>query len=141
MSTPLAPEYAPTQPQTPAPKKKFNWKLAGMIFAAVLIGGVIGSVSNPAPPPVIQVEKEIVEKEVTVVQTPASCLMALEHAEAYMQSSGRVVNVFVQILDAVQVLDAAKITSLNPKIEAETAVIKELSPKYLAASADCRADR
>lgn len=137
MSTPLPPQYAPFQTQPPAPKKRFNWKLALTVFAAILIGGVVGSVTKPAPPPVVQVQEKEVEKKVT----PASCLSALEQAEAYMASSNRAVKIFVEVLDAVQDFDYARINSLNPKIKDETAIIEELSPKYLRSSAACRVDQ
>lgn len=120
MSTPVAPEYAPTQYQPPAPKKKFNWKLAGMVFAAVLVGGVVGSVSNPAPPPVVQVQEKIVEKEVT----PESCLEALDLNE----------DAFSGLSDSMgHVLDG-NYTAANRSTEK----IKALVPKANAAKADCR---
>lgn len=65
MSIPSVPEYAPyqyqpqPQYQQPAPKKQFNWNLAGILFAAVLVGGGFGAVLTPS-------------------KTPEACLLALD---------------------------------------------------------------
>lgn len=123
MSIPTAPEHAPahTPYQPPAPKKEFNWKLAAMIFAAVLIGGVIGSASNPAPPPVIQVQEKIVEKEVTVVQTPASCLEALElNEEAFSGLSTSMGHIMDGDYTAAS-RSTDEVTTLVPKVNAAKA--------------------
>jgi hypothetical protein len=124
MSTPLPPQYAPfqSQPQPPAPKKRFNWKLALAIFAAVLIGGVIGSVSNPAPPPVVQVqEKEVeVEKEVT----PASCLEALDlNEEAFSYLSDSLSSTADQNYTAAR-RSTDKVVALVPKVNAAKAACR-----------------
>lgn len=125
MSIPTAPEYAPTHVpyQPPAPKKGVNWKtlvplLAGAALAAAFFAG---SVSNPAPPPVIQVEKEIVEKEVT----PASCLEALELNEDAFSGLSTSMG---HILDG-------DYTAASRSTDAVT----KLVPKVNAAKAECRA--
>lgn len=120
MSIPTAPEYAPAQPQyqPQEPKKKFNWKLAVMIFAAVLIGGFVGSAVKP---PVVEVQEKIVEKAVT----PAPCLKALdlnEEAFGYLSDS------LSQTLDK-------DYTAANRYLDKVTALV----PKVNAAKSECRA--
>jgi hypothetical protein len=137
------PGYVPQMPVTPVKPSKL--KRFGLPVGLLLLGLVIGGASGASavPEPVVQVQERRVEVPVEkiVKETPASCLSALEHSEEIIQSSARTVGVFVEILDAVQVLDAAKITSLNPKIEAETDVLDTLRPKYQSARDSCRASR
>lgn len=121
MSIPTAPEYAPAQPQPPAPKKGFNWKLAAMVFPAVLIGGLVGSALNPAPAPVVQVQEKIVEKEVT----PESCLEALEINE----------DAFSYLSESMGHIMDGDYTAAARSTDKVTALV----PKVNAAKAECRA--
>lgn len=124
---PQPPLHMPMNAPVPSkPKPKFNWKMALIVFAAVLIGGVIGSASNPAPPPVIQVQEKTVEKEVMVKQTPISCLTALDLTEeafgAMSESLGHILN--------------EDYTAANRVTES----IKAKAPEANAAKAKCRAN-
>ena len=137
MSNPLPPQYAPfqSQPQPPAPKKRFNWKLALIVFAAVLIGGVIGSVSNPAPPPVVQVQvqEKVVEKEVT----PTACGTALDRGAEIIGMGGTVVGLLSDSLEAAGNLDAATIRANSEKIREQTQKLKDITPDYQLSRDTC----
>lgn len=141
MSTPTPPQYAPFQsyPQPPAPKKRFNWKLALAMFAAVIIGGIIGSVSNPAPPPVVQVQEKRVEVEKKVTETPAECGTALDLGADIIGMSGTVVGLLSNSMEAVGNLDAATIRGNSAKIREQTAKLKAVTPDYQSARDTCKA--
>lgn len=139
---PQAPQYPPYQP-APLPPKKSKFKRfllpVGLLLLGLVIGGSAGA--SAVPEPVVQVQEKVVTKEVEVTVTPVSCLKAIQHAEEVIDSSGRVVVVFSDILDAVKKLDADEIYRLNPKIDAETAVLQDIKPKYHAARDACQASR
>lgn len=137
MSTPLQPQYAPYQSQPPAPKKRFNWKTALTVFAAVLIGGVVGSVSNPAPPPVVevQVQEKIVEKEVT----PVECGTALDIGSEIIANGGTVIGLLSDSLGAVADFDAATIRENNVQVNEQTEKLKEITPEFLSSREACQA--
>lgn len=120
MSIPTAPEHAPTLPQSQVPPPKRNILLPILAGAAVLAAFFAGSVSNPAPPPVIQVQEKIVEKEVT----PESCLTALDLNE----------EAFSGLSDSMgHVLDENYVAANR-----STEKVKALAPKVTAAKLDCR---
>jgi hypothetical protein len=132
------------QPQVPMPVKKAS-KLkrfglpVGLLALGLMVGGTAGASAVPEP---VEVVKEVpVEKIVTKTKevTPQACLTAISQGELIIQSSGRVATIFSDILSAVQTMDAAAIRAANPKLDAETATIKGITPKYQNARDECRA--
>lgn len=140
-AVPPQPPQAPVlPPQKPSKLKRFGLPI-GLLLLGLVIGGASGASAVPEP---VEIVKEVpVEKIVTktVKETPATCLTAIGYAEDIIASTGRVVGVFGQILDAASDLNAARIEALNPEIDVETEVINELRPKYQSARDDCQASR
>jgi gas vesicle protein len=140
---PPFPPHAPVQP--PVPPKPSKLKRFGLPIGLLLLGLVIGGVSGASavPEPVVQVQEKVVEKKVTVnvPTTPQSCLNAIQYGEEVIESSTRVMQVLIKILDAVKTLDAAAINRLNPQIDTETTLLGEIKPKYQSARDSCQASR
>jgi hypothetical protein len=143
------PQYnvPPMPPQKPKTSKLKRFGLpVGLLLLGLVIGGASGASAVPDP---VEVVKEVpgpertVTKEVKVEvpKTPQACLTAIDNAESIIQSSGRVVGIFSEILDAVKTLNVAGIEAANPKIDAETATLNELRPKYQIARDTCRASK
>lgn len=136
----------PMPPQAPKKAKK-KWLVPVLIVAALLLGAGMGNASAAAKPAEIQIQTKEVEKvvekkvPVPVPTTPSECAAALDYAEDVMRSSARVVGIFSDIIDAVKILDANKITELSPKIDDETVILEDIRPKYQSAAATCRASK
>lgn len=141
----------PKAPPSEQRKKTWGWWLAAVVFAWIIgLGMGLGddsptpasatpapteTVTVPGPTVTVEADPETIEREVT----PGSCTLALDYAEEgfgitaqMMEAAG---TAFGKIGEGD--LDAA-LDAVN-KIDGYTAQINKLSPKYRAASAQCRA--
>lgn len=134
-------QYQPVPPlPEPKPKAKRKWLVPVLVTVALLFGIGIGSATKPTPPTPapITIEKPV-EKRIEVTVASPACTKAFGYAEDVFSSSSRTLGSMQNILDAVKRLDASAITAENPKIDAETAIVKDAGPKYRSAKADCLA--
>lgn len=135
------PPMPPQMPLTPAPKRKtlFNWKLAMFIFAAFLLGAVMGTgtVKEPAAVETIKEVEKIVRVEVPVV--PPECGAAFTNAEELFLSAARTSTIFKGAIDAVAIMDVPGINAATEKIKAENTIVEGVGTKYAAAKTKCLA--
>jgi len=124
------PHYNPylmpaTGPDRAAKKKQTSLKIGASICAA-LICFALGAGSTQARTVTAEGPERVVEKQVKVPTTPASCLEALSLAE----------QAFDLAADAMGQLQDRDLAGMN----STTADLKRLGPKLNAAKAECRSN-
>jgi hypothetical protein len=130
----------PRLPLNPSPKPKRGiakwWLPATVGVAALLIG--MGAGAATVKPEIQTVTKtETVTKE--VAKTPKECRTALDLGNQALSSAGTTIGILSDALGAVSRLDAATVQGTAGKVDAQTQIIKGLTPKYTAARSACLA--
>jgi len=137
---PQQPLHMPVNAPVPTkPKSKRKWLLPVLVAVALLFGFGIGSVSNPAPPPVETIKEIEKPVRVEVPVVPPECAEAFTHAETAFSSAGRTSDIFKDAIDAVYQRDVPAIEAQTVKIKAENEVVTGVAPKYVAAKTACLA--
>lgn len=129
--------FAVGQPPAPKPKPRRKWVLPVVAAATLVLGLGIGFAAQPAPKTVTVTET--VTKEIEVAVTPKECRTALDLGQSALTSAGETITILSGALQAAGRFDTATLQGVPAKIQAQTQIIKDLTPKYTSARSACLA--
>lgn len=125
--------FAVGQPPTPKPKPRRKWVLPVVALATLVLGLGTGFAAQPAPKTVTVTET--VTKEIEVAVTPKECRTALDLGQSALSSAGETISILSGALGG----NLATLQGVPAKIQAQTQIIKDLTPKYTSARSACLA--